>query len=272
MTKLENTVAFITGASSGIGAALAVEYARRGADVVLTARRTDRLDDVAEDVRCHGRRPLIAACDVTVDGDLERSVAGALDELGRIDWLIANAGFGVAGPFHKLELDDYRRQFETNVFGVLRTVSAGREALLASKGCLAIIGSVAGYVAMSNSSAYAMSKAAVHAFGESLRYEMAPHGVGVTLVVPGFITSEIRMVDNRGVFKPGRKEPLPSWLPMPAPVAARKIVRAVAKRKRELVLTGHGRFGVVFKRHFPGTLAFLASRFGGRRGAHLRES
>jgi short-subunit dehydrogenase len=265
MKRLDNTVAFITGASSGIGAALAEEYARCGADVVLAARRTDRLDEVAEEVRRHGRRVLAIACDVTVDGDLERAVAQAVEEFGRIDWLIANAGFGVAGPLDKLELEDYRRQFETNVFGVLRTIYAGREALLSSKGCLAIVGSVAGYLAMAKSSPYAMSKFAVHALADSLRYEMAPHGVGVTLVVPGFISSEIRMVDNRGQFKPERKEPMPAWLPMPAPVAAKKIVRAVTGRRRQLLLTGHGRFAVVFQRHFPGTLAFLVSRFGGKR-------
>jgi short-subunit dehydrogenase len=266
MKNFDNTVAFITGASSGIGAALAVEYARRGADVALTARRADRLDEVADAVRRHDRRAVVAACDVTADGDLERAVAQTVDELGRIDWLIANAGFGVSAPLDKLELDDFRRQFETNVFGVLRTVYAGRDELLSSRGCLAIIGSVAGYVAMSNSSPYAMSKAAVHALADSLRYELAPGGVGVTLVVPGFITSEIRMVDNRGVFKAERKDPVPSWLPMPAPVAAKKIVRAVSKRKRELLLTGHGRFAVWLRRHFPGTLAFLLMRSAEKRG------
>jgi short-subunit dehydrogenase len=266
MKNLDNTVAFITGASSGIGAALAAEYARCGADVVLTARRTDRLDEAAEEVRRHDRRALAVACDVTVDGDLERAVAAAVEEFGRIDWLIANAGFGVAGLFHKLELEDYRRQFETNVFGVLRTVYAGREALLASKGCLAIIGSVSGYLAMAKGSPYAMSKFAVHALADSLWYEMTPNGVGVTLVVPGLITSEIRMVDNLGRFKSERKEPAPAWLRMPAPVAAKKIVRAVSGRRRQLLLTGHGRFAVVLQRHFPRTLAFLASRFGRKRG------
>jgi short-subunit dehydrogenase len=262
--RLKDKVALITGASSGIGAALAVEYARQGADVVLTARRSDRLEEVAERVRGHGCRALAVTCDVTVDGDLERATAAAVESFGRIDRVIANAGFGVSKPLSKLELEDYRRQFETNVFGVLRTVYATRDALEQSRGCLAIIGSVAGYVAMPGSSPYSMSKAAVHKLAESLRHEFARFGVGVTSIVPGFIKSEIRMVDNRGVLHPDARDRLPDWLPMAADVAARKIVRAVERRKRILVMTGHGKFVVLLQRHFPGLLAGLVHRFGNR--------
>ena len=116
MAKLDGKVALITGASSGIGAGMAREYARRGADVVLTARRWERLEALALEVRARGRRALTVRCDVTRDGDLEAAVAEALDEFGRIDWVVANAGFGVAGAVHKLELEDFRRQFETNSF------------------------------------------------------------------------------------------------------------------------------------------------------------
>jgi len=117
-------VVFITGASSGIGAALAREYARRGADLALAARRTDRLDALAAELSAQGRRALVLACDVTRDGELEAAVARTRDAFGRIDVVVANAGFGVVGPVERLRLEDYRRQFETNVFGVLRTVYA----------------------------------------------------------------------------------------------------------------------------------------------------
>ena len=114
----------ITGASSGIGAALAREFARQGADLVLLARRTDRLTALAAELERQGRRALALTGDVTVDGDLERAVAETRAKLGRLDVAVANAGFGVVGPVERLTLDDYRRQFETNVFGVLRTVHA----------------------------------------------------------------------------------------------------------------------------------------------------
>src|SRR5512136_573327 len=112
------TVTFITGASSGIGAALAREIARQGGDLALAARRETRLQDLSEEIRGMGRRALALKCDVTRDGDMEEAAAKAREEFGRIDYVIANAGFGVIGKMEKLSLEDYRHQFETNVFGV----------------------------------------------------------------------------------------------------------------------------------------------------------
>ncbi|HEX5814554.1 MAG TPA: SDR family NAD(P)-dependent oxidoreductase, partial [Methylomirabilota bacterium] len=146
-----------------MGAALAREFARRGADVVLAARRVDRLDALAQDLERRGRRALAVACDVTRDGDVERAVAAARAAFGRLDVVVANAGFGVVGAVERLTLDDYRRQFETNVFGVLRTVRAALPELKRTAGRLAIVGSVSGHVATPGSSPYAMSKFAVRA-------------------------------------------------------------------------------------------------------------
>src|SRR5262249_30405755 len=98
MGAFDGQVAFITGASSGIGAALARELARQGADVALAARRTDRLEELAADVLGTGRRAIALACDVTRDGDLEAAAGRTRAELGRIDVVVANAGFGVVGP------------------------------------------------------------------------------------------------------------------------------------------------------------------------------
>jgi short-subunit dehydrogenase len=265
MRKLHGTVAFITGASSGIGAALAVEYARCGADTALAARREDRLDQVAGQVRAFGRRAVTLGCDVTREGDLGGAVERTLADFGRIDWVIANAGFGVAGAFHKLSLDDYRRQFETNVFGVLRTAYATRDALIASRGCLAVMGSVAGYVAAPLSSPYSMSKAAIHALAACLWHELAAYDVGVTLIAPGFVESEIRQVDNQGVHDPEAPDSIPDWLPTPADRAARAMVSAVARRRRMVVITGHGRIAVWLQRLAPGLLAALVRRMGPRR-------
>ena len=168
LKNIVGSVAFITGASSGIGAALAEEFARQGANVVLAARRSARLEKVAGRIHELGRLALPVECDVTADGDLERAVAAAIEEFGRIDWVVANAGFGVGGTLARLNIEDYRRQFETNVFGVLRTVFATRESLEASGGCLAIMGSVSGEVAFPKSSPYSMSKFAVRALADSL--------------------------------------------------------------------------------------------------------
>ena len=257
MATLNGKVAFITGASSGIGAAMAREFARRGADVVLLARRWERLEALALEVRARGRRALSVRCDVTSDEDLENAVQATLEEFGRIDWVVANAGFGVSGAVHKLALEDYHRQFETNIFGVLRTVQATRDALIASRGSLAIMGSVMSFLSLPVSSPYAMSKHAVRALAGSLRAEMAKHGVGVTLLAPGFVISEIRQVDNQGQHNEATRDKIPQWLSMDADKAAAKLVRAVIKRKREAVITGHGRVVVFLERHFPWLISFL---------------
>jgi short-subunit dehydrogenase len=251
MGSLSGSVTFITGASAGIGAAVAREAARQGSDVVLTARRQERLQNLAAEIESMGRRALIARCDVTRDGDLEAAVAKAQQEFGHIDTVIANAGFGVVGPFERLTLEDYRRQFETNVFGVLRTVMATREQLVAARGCLAIVGSVNGYVSTPGSSPYSMSKAAVHALAFTLRHELRSQGVGVTLVAPGFVKSEIRQIDNRGVHHPHASDHIPSWLSKSSEKTARRILLAVRKRRRVEIITGHARVAVFFQRHFP---------------------
>jgi short-subunit dehydrogenase len=262
--SFHDRVAFITGASSGIGAALAREFVRRGADVALAARRTDRLDTLAGELRQRGRRALVLACDVTRDGDLETAAARTREAFGRIDIVVANAGFGVVGPLARLALADYRRQFETNVFGVLRTIYATLDDLKRTRGHLAIMGSVSGHLASPGASPYAMSKFAVRALAEALRSELRSSGVAVTLLSPGFVESEIRFVDNQGVLRADTRDVAPGWLRMPADTAARKIVSAIQRRRREAVITGHGKILVFVARHLPGLLSALVSRSGYR--------
>jgi short-subunit dehydrogenase len=264
MTKFTGHAVFITGASSGIGAALAREFARRGADVALTARRVERLDALAEEIRHSGRRALVAGGDVTKDGDMERAVAAVRAAFGRLDVVVANAGFGVVGNVERLTLEDYRRQFETNVFGVLRTVLATLDDVKRTRGRIVIIGSMSGHLATPGSSPYAMSKFAVRALAEALGHELASDGVSVTLISPGFVESEIRRVDNAGRLSDAAPDPVPSWLVMPAERAARQIVNAVARRRREAVITGHGRAAVFLTRHAPGLMAAVIRRFGVR--------
>lgn len=245
------SVAFITGGSSGIGAALAMEFARRGADVVITSRRAERLHRVAEQIETQGVRSLAVPADVTRDGELEAAAQKTLETFGRIDWVVANAGFGVSGPMAELSLEDYRRQFETNIFGVLRTVYATRPALEQSKGALAVIGSGAGEIAFPEASPYAMSKAAAHRLAECLWFELDAAGVGVTSVMPGYVESEIRQVDRDGVLHADQPDPVPQRLQMPAATAARKIVDAMVRRRRQVVLTRHGKALLAVHRHLP---------------------
>jgi len=248
---LTGRVALITGASSGIGAALAREFSARGAMVALAARRADRLRTLAAELGEANGRALGLVCDVTREGDLERSVNATRLAFGRIDIVVANAGFAVRGRLDTLALEDYRRQFETNVLGVLRTIIAGLEELKRTRGCLVLMGSVSSYLALPAGSAYAMSKFAVRALAEALREELAPQQIGVTLVCPGFVESEIYEIDNQGVRRPGTPRRVPRRLVMSTGRAARQIVDAVARRRPEIVVTGHGRLAVLLQRHVP---------------------
>jgi short-subunit dehydrogenase len=260
MSALRGRVALVTGASSGIGEALALEMARRGAALALVARRADRLERLAGEIRDLGGEALALAADVTRDGDLERAVAATVERFGRLDVAVANAGFGVAARLEKLTLDDYRRQFETNVFGVLRTVYATLPELRKACGTLAVMGSVAGHVAGAGTSAYCASKFAVRGLASSLRAELARDGVAVVLLSPGFVDSDIRRTDNAGVVHPDAPDPMPQWLRMPAEVAARKMARAIAARRREAVITGHGKVAVFLQRLSPGLVSWLSTR------------
>ena len=255
---------FITGASSGIGAALAREYARRGADLPLVARRTDRLEALAQEIAARGRRALVVRADVTQDGELEAAVVRTREAFGRIDVVIANAGFGVVGPVEKLQVEDFRRQFETNVFGVLRTIYATLDDLKRTRGTLAILGSVSGHLATPGGSPYAMSKFAVRALAEALRHELRRTGVAVTLISPGLVESEIRLVDNQGKLRTEGRDTAPGWLRMGAEPAARKIVTAIERRRREAVITGHGKAVVFLQRHAPGLMNALVGLSGYR--------
>jgi short-subunit dehydrogenase len=260
----------ITGASSGIGEELALQLAQSGAQLTLAARRTDRLETLAQRIAGQGtegtgetqrnKRPIVVECDVTRDGDLERAVAESVRAFGKLDIAFANAGFGVVAPLKKLALEDYRRQFETNVFGVLRTIYAALPELEKTKGNLAIIGSVSGWVATRGASPYSMSKFALRALASAITPELRPAGVKVTLLSPGFVASEIRRIDNHGIHHEHAKDPISPRMVVPTPKAVREILRAVAKGKREQIVTGHGKLFVAIERFAPWLLRAATSR------------
>ena len=249
----------ITGASSGIGEELAVQFGQAGAKLTLAARRTDLLAALAQRIALAGApTPLALACDVTQDDSVETAVAAAAQHWGHLDVAIANAGFGVVGPFAKLSVTDFRRQFETNVFGVLRTLYAALPQVRRSHGNLVIIGSVAGWASSPGAAPYAMSKFALRALADSITPELARSGVKVTLISPGFVESDIRRIDNQGNLHADSKEPIPAWLVMSREKAARQILGAVVRGRREAIITGHGKALVALARFAPWILrAFL---------------
>lgn len=256
MPRFNDQVVFITGASSGIGAATALEFAREGAKVAMAARRLERLDEVKTRIDAIGGTALALECDVTDRESIDRAIEQTVTTFGAIDVVLANAGFGVSGTALKLNTEDYRRQFETNVFGVIDTVYAALPHLKERKGRLAIVSSVMGRVGLPASGPYCASKFALVGFAESIYYDLAEIGVSVTCINPGVVSSEIRTLNNRGEHT-GRKDPAPAYLVMSTEVAARKMVQAIHRRTPEFTFTAHGVFVAFLNRHFPRTTRFV---------------
>lgn len=259
MGSFDGQVAWITGGGSGLGASCAHELARQGAKVAVSGRRVDRLESVAAAIRAAGGQAIAVPCDVSEDEDVAAAVAAVVAEWGQLDVLLANAGFGVAGRFDKLTVVDWQRQFDVNVFGLLRTVYAAMPHLQETGGRIGLVGSVMAYLTLPANGAYAASKHAVRIIGETLAAELRGSGVSCTTLHPGFVATEIGQVDNRGHHDASRKDPRPAALMWTADDAARVMVRALHRRKRQYVFTGHGRFAVFMARHLP-NLVFLATR------------
>ncbi len=250
------SVYVITGASSGIGRGVAIEAHRRGHRVACLARRKERLEDLTNEL--NAQRPssaIFCEVDVTKKASLEAALNQICSTFGRIDALFANAGFGVASRFEKLTTEDFRRQFETNVFGVIESIYTFLPEIKKQKGSIAIMGSANSYVSEPKKIPYSMSKFAVKALADGLYWEMKPEGVAVTLICPGIIESEIRKVNNMGAFNAEAKDPAPENLIMKSNVAAKKIVNAIDSRKKELLLTIHGTLAIYAQRFAPALLS-----------------
>jgi short-subunit dehydrogenase len=191
LADFRDRVAVVTGASSGIGHRLAERLAAAGARVALVARRTERLETLAESIRRAGGEALVLTCDVA---DREQSLASARrieESFGGVDLLVNNAGYGHHRRFLDWDLDDMERMMRVNYFGALYWTKALLPGMVERKrGWLVFVSSVGGKLAVPEETAYAGSKFALSGFAEALSYEVEDDGVHVTVVCPGTIRTE----------------------------------------------------------------------------------
>jgi short-subunit dehydrogenase len=218
----QNKVVMITGASSGIGGALAVEVAKRGAKLGLVARRAEALSGIGEKIKASGSEALVLPADVR-DADSLRTAADQLrSTLGPVDVLIANAGIGPTRDAAGIDAAEVSDVININVIGAVNSVAAVLPEMLSrGQGHLVAISSLAAYRGLPKSAAYCASKAALSAFFESLRLDLEPKGIAVTIIHPGFIKTPLTA---------GRETQMPFLMELDD--AVQKIVRAIEKRKK----------------------------------------
>ena len=197
-TPLEGTVALVTGASSGIGEATARALAAQGAKVAVAARRLERLERLASEIGGHGHTALAIQSDITEQEQAIEAVERTVDELGRLDVVVNNAGQMLLGPIEGAPTDEWDRMIDLNLKGLINTTHAAVPHLLAAaddspRGCADVvnISSVAGRIARSGSGVYNLTKHGVGAFSESFRQEFASRKVRSTIVEPGAVDTEL---------------------------------------------------------------------------------
>jgi NADP-dependent 3-hydroxy acid dehydrogenase YdfG len=190
---LAGKVAAITGASSGIGEATALALANAGAAVSLAARRGDRIDELAKRIEADGGRAIAIETDVTDEQQANAFVHETKEQLGRLDVLVNNAGLMLLGPVIGADTEEWRRMIDVNLLGLLYCTHAALPILgEQGSGHIVNISSVAGRFANFGSAVYNLTKFGVNAFSEALRQEVAPANVKVTVIEPGFVTTELQ--------------------------------------------------------------------------------
>jgi 3-hydroxy acid dehydrogenase / malonic semialdehyde reductase len=223
LQDLHEQVALVTGASSGIGQAVARALAQRGVHVALAARRTDRLQALSEELTSDGRgEALVLACDVRDPDQVQAAVRQTVERWEHIDILVANAGFGYRASLVDGDIARWKDMIDTNVYGLLLTLKYGVPPMLERKrGHVIVTSSVAGRVPTLGGSAYCGSKFAATAIADVLRQEVGPQGVRVTTIEPGVVISEFQEVAG---YTPGILE---NMLKGATPLQPEDIARAV---------------------------------------------
>jgi len=234
---MQQKVIIITGASSGIGKALAYEYASKDFVVVLAARNIDKLQEIQSDLKANSKECLIVKTDVSIMSDCENLIEKTINKYQKIDVLINNAGISMRALFNDLELKVFKEVMDVNFWGTVYCTKFALPYLLESKGSLVGVVSIAAYLGMPARTAYGASKFAVRGFLDTLRAENLKNGLHVLVAAPGFTASNIR---NSALTADGSIQggsPRNEDEMMTSEEVAKRIYKSVKKRKAQLILT-----------------------------------
>jgi NAD(P)-dependent dehydrogenase (short-subunit alcohol dehydrogenase family) len=254
---LADKVILITGASSGIGAALAREVSQQGARVVLAARNEAALKTVAAD--CPGS--LVVPTDITDRDACQRMIEKTVEHFGRLDILVNNAGLSMLSRFDEIEdFAVFERLMEVNYFGAVYCTHAALPHLKKTGGLVVGISTLAGKTGVPLRTGYSASKHALQGFLDSLRIELMGSGVDVSIISPGFVDTEIRQHSLGADGRPLERNPLHGRRMMSAEAAAHIIAQAIDKRKREVLMGTQGKLLSIGRLLVPGFVDRMAYR------------
>jgi uncharacterized protein len=242
----KNTVVLITGASSGIGKQTAIEFAKKGADLILVARRKDKLELVADELKKFHTSILVCQCDVSNKDQVKEMSKTVLERFGSVDILINNAGFAIYGSVSDLSIDEIESQMETNYFGMIYCIKNFLPIMLKKKsGHIVNVASVAASFGLPGIASYCASKFAMLGFSEGLKHELKNSGVGITVVSPIMVKTDF--------FNHPSFENMPKYSPtsLSSKTVANTILKAANSPRLEIIVPSVVRGAVWAKNTFP---------------------
>ncbi len=248
---MKDKVVIITGGSSGIGKALALEFGRHGSKVLITGRNKAELEATVEELVKQGIDTAGCNADVSREADNQRMAEETIRHFGKIDILINNAGISMRALFNEVDLDVVKKVMDINFYGVLYATKYCLPQIIRNKGSVVGISSIAGFIGLPGRTGYSASKFALNGFLEVLRIECLKQGVHVLTACPGFTASNIR---KRALTKDGTAQdesPRNETKMMSAEECAQHIYKATVKRKRMLILTAQGKLAVYINKWWP---------------------
>jgi short-subunit dehydrogenase len=248
----KNKVIIITGASSGIGRACAVELAKRGASLVLAARQYVTLCELTAMLeKEYGIKAVAVQADVSNEADCKHLITQALLTFSKIDVLINNAGLSMRALFNDLDLSVLKNLMDVNFWGTVYCTKFALPEILKSKGTIVGVSSIAGYRGLPGRTGYSASKFAMNGFMEALRTELLKTGVNVMVACPGFTTSNIRVAALAENGQAHGETSMEEGKMMSPEEVAEAIVNGVIARKRTLIMTGQGKLTVWLNKLLP---------------------
>lgn len=252
----KDKVVIVTGASSGIGRATALEFARNGSKVVIAARSAIRLASLVKEISDLGAEALPCVTDVSREDDCRKMVEAAVSRFGTVDILVNNAGISMKALFDDVDITVLKRLMDVNFWGTVYCTKYALPYIVSNKGSIVGVSSTAGFHGLPGRTGYSASKFAMHGFLETLRIENMKEKLHVMIIAPGFTASEIRrnalLADGTAQGNSPREE---KKLGSPDHVA-RWVLKGIRKKKRNKIMTWAGRFTALLQRIIPAVVDY----------------